>query len=225
MKAKILIAEDEPDALELIAFNLETAGFSILKASDGRQALEVTRAKAPDLVILDVMLPEITGLEVCKVLRNDPETASIPILILTAKAEEIDRVLGFELGADDYLTKPFSPRELVLRVRALLRRSQAEETDEMMRMGELWIDVSRHRVTVSGVDVDLTATEFKLLVVLAQRRGRVQSRERLLQDVWGYETAIDTRTVDTHVRRVREKLGQAAQCIDTVRGVGYRLNP
>lgn len=224
MKSKILIVEDEADAMELIVFNVEAAGFQALKASTGKEALEMVAKHGPDLIILDLMLPGINGLEICKMLRRDSATVNIPIMILTAKAEEIDRVLGLELGADDYLTKPFSPRELVLRIRALLRRAHGTETSiEIIRIGELAIDIPKHRVMVGEDNVELTATEFNLLAVLAQRQGRVQSRDRLLQDVWNYDAAIDTRTVDTHVRRLREKLGSAAHYLDTVRGVGYRL--
>jgi two-component system phosphate regulon response regulator PhoB len=170
------------------------------------------------------MLPEVDGLEVCKILRRDPATAGIPILMLTARAAEMDRVLGLELGADDYVTKPFSPRELVLRIRKLLsRKPPSDETATHLRLGEIDIDVPRHVVQVSGEDVVLTVTEFKLLEILARRRGRVQSRDRLLQDVWGYENPIDSRTVDTHMRRLREKLGAAARRLETVRGVGYRF--
>jgi two-component system phosphate regulon response regulator PhoB len=175
-------------------------------------------------VVLDLMLPEVDGLEVCKILHRDPATSAIPILMLTAKAAEIDRVLGLELGAADYLTKPFSPRELVLRVKNLLqRRSGQEEKKDRFQQGDLLIDIPRHLVSVCGRRIELTATEFKLLTVLAQRRGRVQSREQLLHDVWNYDNLIDTRTVDTHMRRLREKLGRAAKYLDTVRGVGYRF--
>jgi two-component system phosphate regulon response regulator PhoB len=223
MKAKVLIVDDEPDALELIGFNLKRAGFEVLTASDGKQALQKARELLPSLIVLDVMLPEVDGLEVCKILRAESRTASIPILMLTAKATEIDRVLGLELGADDYLTKPFSPRELTLRVRNLLGRRAAEVTQELLQIGAIRIDLGRHEVTARGKRVDLTATEFKLVALLAQRRGRVQSREQLLRDVWEYDTLIDTRTVDTHIRRLREKLGAAADHLETVRGVGYRL--
>jgi two-component system phosphate regulon response regulator PhoB len=186
--------------------------------------LNKARATSPNLVVLDLMLPEINGLEVCKMLRRDSATAGVPIIMLTAKAAEIDRVLGLELGADDYITKPFSPRELVLRIQKLLQRGQAvQETQETLRFGELLIDGPRHIVSWRGKSVDLTATEFKLLTVLAQRRGRVQSREQLLRDVWEYNNLVDTRTVDTHMRRLREKLGMAAKFLDTVRGVGYRF--
>ena len=170
------------------------------------------------------MLPEMDGLEVCKALRRDPATAAVPIIMLTAKAAEVDRVVGLELGADDYVTKPFSARELILRIRNLLGRRQESPSDkDRLRVGQIVIDSARHQVTVRGKAVDLTATEFRLVTLLAQRRGRVQTREQLLRDVWGYNSVIDTRTVDTHVRRLREKLGQEADWLDTVRGVGYRF--
>jgi two-component system phosphate regulon response regulator PhoB len=221
---KILVVDDEPDAVELIEFNLKGAGFDVVTATDGNDALKKARTFSPDLLILDLMLPEVDGLEVCKVLRRDSATASLPIIMLTAKAAEIDRVLGLELGADDYITKPFSPRELVLRVKNLLRRGQRDtKAAERITVGELNIDIPRHLVSVAGRKVDLTVTEFKLLSLLAQRRGRVQSREQLLRDVWEYDNLIDTRTVDTHMRRLREKLGKAARYLDTVRGVGYRF--
>jgi two-component system phosphate regulon response regulator PhoB len=222
--AKILVVDDEPDAVELVEFNLKNAGFEVVTAADGEQALKKARAALPDLIVLDLMLPEVDGLEVCKLLRRDAATAGIPILMLTAKAAEIDRVLGLELGADDYVTKPFSPRELTLRIKGLLRRRQtAEVKTERMQFAELVIDVPAHRATVHGKAMELTATEFKLLTILAQRRGRVQSRDQLLKDVWEYDNVIDTRTVDTHMRRLREKLGKAAKHLDTVRGVGYRF--
>jgi len=221
---KILVVDDEPDAVELIEFNLKGAGFDVVTAADGNDALKKARTFSPDLLILDLMLPEVDGLEVCKVLRRDSATAGLPIIMLTAKAAEIDRVLGLELGADDYITKPFSPRELVLRVKNLLRRGQRDaKAADRVTVGELNIDIPRHLVSVAGKKVDLTVTEFKLLSVLAQRRGRVQSREQLLRDVWEYDNLIDTRTVDTHMRRLREKLGKAARYLDTVRGVGYRF--
>src|ERR1043166_9525474 len=223
-KPKILVVDDEPGALELVKVNRVNAGLDVVTASDGETALQKARSALPSLILLDLMLPEVDGLEVCKILRRDPATKEIPIIMLTAKAAEIDRVLGLELGADDYVTKPFSPRELVLRVRALLRRSERQtETSEQLRIGTLLLDVPRHVVRVQNKTIDLTATEFKLLTVLAERRGRVQSREALLRDVWGYDTPIDTRTVDTHMRRLREKLGPAARYLDTLRGVGYRF--
>ncbi|NDB76606.1 MAG: response regulator, partial [Verrucomicrobia bacterium] len=214
--AKILVVDDEPDAVELVEFNLKSAGFEVVTAADGTAALKKARASLPDLIVLDVMLPEVDGLEVCKLLRRDAATAGIPIIMLTAKAAEIDRVLGLELGADDYVTKPFSPRELVLRIKGLLRRRETTEAKaERMQFGELILDVPAHSLTIHGKRVELTATEFKLLSVLMERCGRLQSREVLLNDVWGYETVIDTRTVDTHIRRLRDKLGSAAEMIDT----------
>jgi two-component system phosphate regulon response regulator PhoB len=224
MKSKILVVDDETDAVDLIEFNLKGAGYDVVAANDGAEALRKARSVLPALIILDLMLPEIDGMEVCKQLKRDPATAKIPIIMLTAKAAEIDRVLGLELGADDYVTKPFSPRELVLRVKNMLKRGQpVEEKAEQIRVGDLVIDQPRHEVLVKGKAVELTATEFKLLTVLAQRRGRVQSRDQLLQDVWEYDNLIDTRTVDTHMRRLREKLGAAARYLDTIRGVGYRF--
>jgi two-component system phosphate regulon response regulator PhoB len=223
MKARILVVDDEPDTVDLIAFNLENAGYQVTTARDGAEALQKARAQLPELIILDLMLPEMDGLQVAKVLQRDPATASIPILMLTAKAGELDRVLGLELGARDYVTKPFSPRELVLRARNILSSPVPNETREILRYEELIIDIPAHSVTVKGKPVDLTATEFRLLTILAERKGRVQSREKLLQDVWEYDNLIDTRTVDTHMRRLREKLGKAARFLDTVRGVGYRF--
>ncbi len=224
MKPQILVVDDEPDALEILGFKLKEAGFDPLLAKDGAKALELARNQHPALIVLDLMLPEVDGLEVCKILRRDQATAHIPIVMLTARAAEMDRVLGLELGADDYVTKPFSPRELVLRIRKLLARAKAaEEPLAHLRIGELEIDVPRHRVTIRGEPVDLTATEFKLLEILARRRGRVQTRDRLLQDVWGYDNPIDSRTVDTHMRRLREKVGPLADYLETIRGVGYRF--
>ena len=224
MKPKILVVDDEPDALEILAFKLKEAGYVPLFAKDGARALTAAREERPALIVLDLMLPEVDGLEVCKILRRDPMTATIPILMLTAKASEMDRVLGLELGADDYVTKPFSPRELVLRIRKLLARVRAaDEPQAQMRFGDLEIDAARHEVRMAGERLTLTATEFKLLEILARRRGRVQTRERLLQDVWGYENPIDSRTVDTHMRRLREKIGAAADYLETIRGVGYRF--
>jgi len=224
MKPKILLVDDEPDALEVLGFRLREAGFTPILAKDGARAITAARDERPALIVLDVMLPEVDGLEVCKILRRDPATAGIPILMLTARAAEMDRVLGLELGADDYVTKPFSPRELVLRIRKLLARAKAaEEPVAHLRFNELEIDAARHAVTVGGRPVELTATEFRLLEILVRRRGRVQTRDRLLQDVWGYENPIDSRTVDTHMRRLREKIGAAADYLETIRGVGYRF--
>ncbi|HTA30081.1 MAG TPA: response regulator transcription factor [Candidatus Cybelea sp.] len=224
MKAKILVVDDEPDMVELIDTNLTAAGFSVLMAATGQEALRLARTQQPQLILLDVMLPELDGLEICKRLRLDPATRAIPIVMLTARASEIDRVLGLELGADDYVTKPFSVRELVLRVKKLLNRQlPAQAGAGQFQFGGLHIDTARHRVALHGRVLDLTLTEFKLAAILAERRGRVQSREQLLHDVWGYNNPIDTRTVDTHMRRLRAKLGSAAKLLDTVRGVGYRF--
>ena len=224
MKPKILVVDDEPDALEVLGFKLKEAGYAPVFAKDGGRALAAARDERPALIVLDLMLPEIDGLEVCKLLRRDPATAMIPIIMLTARAAEMDRVLGLELGADDYVTKPFSPRELVLRIKKLLARAKAsDEPMAQIHFGELEIDVPRHRVMVAGRGVILTATEFRLLELLARRRGRVQTRERLLHDAWGYENPIDSRTVDTHMRRLREKIGDAARFLETIRGVGYRF--
>ena len=221
---RILVVDDEPDAIELIRFNLKASGYEVLTAEDGEEALAKARKFSPDMSLLDVMLPEIDGLEVCKILRRDPATASLPIIMLTAKASEIDRVLGLEFGADDYVTKPFSPRELMLRVRNLLKRKESSKEEvERFQVRDIELDVSKYEVKIMGQPIDLTPTEFKLLQILMERKGRVQSRDRLLQDVWGYDQLIDTRTVDTHVRRLREKMGEAADYVTTVRGVGYRL--
>jgi DNA-binding response OmpR family regulator len=224
MKPKVLVVDDEPDAVELVAFNLKAAGMEVTTAAEGNEALKKARALLPNLIILDLMLPEVDGIEICKILRRDPKTSGIPIIMLTAKANETDRVVGLEIGADDYVTKPFSPRELVLRAKRLLRGTQTPAVaPDHFEHKELKIDVPRHQVTVKGKPIELTATEFKLLTLLVQRRGRVQSREQLLQDVWEYDSLIDTRTVDTHMRRLREKLGAASKYLDTVRGVGYRF--
>jgi len=225
MKNRILVVDDEPDVLELVTYNLGQAGFQTDTAADGAEALRKARSNAPDLILLDLMLPEMDGLEVCKLLRRDAKTSAIPIIMLTARASEIDRIVGLELGAADYVPKPFSPRELVLRVKKRLEHTHSAAAVNAYSFGPLQVDVSRHLVTVRGRRVDLTATEFKLLVMLLQRIGHVQSRDQLLRDVWEYETNIDTRTVDTHIRRLREKLGVAAKYLDTVRGVGYRFSP
>jgi two-component system phosphate regulon response regulator PhoB len=224
MKPKILVVDDEPEAVELVEFNLRQAGFDVVTADDGADALKKARSCLPQLIVLDVMLPEVDGLEVCKALRRDTTTAKIPIVMVTARAAEVDRILGLELGADDYMTKPFSPRELVLRIKKLLERGRdADNGSAPMSLGELVIDGSRHLVSWRGKSIGLTATEFRLLALMAQRRGHVQSREQLLRDVWDYNSLVDTRTVDTHMRRLREKLGPAAKYLDTVRGVGYRF--
>lgn len=227
MAAHILIVEDEPDLSATLEYNLQAQGYSTTVAPTGTAALAAAHRAHPDLVLLDVMLPDLSGLEVCRRLRSAPEHKDTPVLMLTARGEEIDRVLGFEVGADDYLTKPFSVRELLLRVQAILRRSRSAEgtlpAGAMVRFGRLAVDEEAHRVRVDGAEVALTALEFRLLSTLLQRRGRVQSRERLLDDVWGVTADVTTRTVDTHVKRLREKLGAAADYIETLRGVGYRF--
>ena|ERR1051326_4655918 len=224
-RKNVLVIEDEKDVVDLLALNLrKTPGFNISTAPDGVTGLNKARSERPDLIILDLMLPKMAGLEVCKILKSEANTRHIPILMLTAKAEEIDRVVGLEFGADDYVTKPFSPREVALRIRAILRRrATPEQTDEPLTAAAITVDPVRHQVLVAGKRVNLTSLEFKLLRTLMQRRGRVQSRERLLNEVWGYESMIDTRTVDTHVRRLREKLGKSGDVIETVRGFGYRV--
>jgi DNA-binding response OmpR family regulator len=220
----ILIVEDEIDVIDLLTLSLRKAGgFTISTATDGVAGLEKARAEKPAFLILDLMLPKISGLEICRMLKSDPGTRHIPIMMLTAKAEEIDRIVGLEFGADDYVTKPFSPREVVLRIKAIMRRGEAKAEEERLTAGDIVIDPARHRVSVGGKTVHLTSIEFKLLRTLLQRRGRVQPRDRLLNDVWGYESVIDTRTVDTHVRRLREKLGKASGAIETIRGFGYRF--
>ena len=220
----ILVADDEPDVVQLVSFNLQAAGFTVIKAGDGLAALNQAREKLPALIVLDLMLPEMSGLEVCKALKRDAKTRHIPVIMLTAKAEEVDRIVGLELGADDYVTKPFSPREFVLRVKSVLRRAGGvAEAGDCLTVGDIRVDRASCEVTVKGKRVDFTATEFKLLALLIERRGRVQSRDALLTDVWGYDSVIETRTVDTHVRRLREKLGSAADCIETIRGFGYRV--
>jgi DNA-binding response OmpR family regulator len=223
-RKRILVADDEPDVLALVALHLQRAGFDVLKAVDGEQALRLARAEEPALVVLDLMMPGLSGLEVAKLLKQSPQTAGIPVLMLTAKADEVDRIVGLEVGADDYVTKPFSPREIVLRVQSILRRMEAAPAaaDEL-QVGCVQVDRVRHEVRIEGKALEFTATEFKLLTVLMERCGRLQSREVLLNDVWGYESVIDTRTVDTHIRRLREKLGVAADLVETVRGFGYRM--
>jgi two-component system phosphate regulon response regulator PhoB len=224
MSSKILIIDDESDVVDLIAMNLKSAGFDVLTANNGVAGLQRAKADLPALIVLDLMLPQMSGLEVCKVLKKDPLTARIPIIMLTAKSEEVDRIVGLELGADDYVAKPFSPRELVLRIQSVIRRAKnSGEVSEILKIGDITLDHARHEVTIKGQPVVLTAIEFKLLAILMERKGRVQSRDRLLNDVWGYESVIDTRTVDTHVRRLREKMGKVAGYIETVRGVGYRI--
>ncbi len=225
-REKILVIEDEPDIAEVLQYNLEKEGFAVDTARRGDTGLEAIRRDNPDLVLLDLMLPGIDGLELTRLLKRDPLTSRLPIVMLTARGEEVDRIVGLELGADDYISKPFSPREVVLRVKAVLRRLQQEEvSSELLEVGGIELDVSGHQLRVRGREVPLTATEFRLLRLLLERSGRVQTRGQLLSDVWGYAEDIDSRTVDTHIRRLRRKLGAEAERIETVIGVGYRLRP
>ncbi|HYA93125.1 MAG TPA: response regulator transcription factor [Thermodesulfobacteriota bacterium] len=220
----VLIVEDERDILELVEYHLRQAGIPVISALDGSSGLEKARRKLPALVILDLMLPGMDGKDVCRSLKSNPLTRWIPVLILTARTGEIDRIIGFELGADDYVTKPFSPTELVLRVKAILRRMEMDrEGEKIIQIGDLLIDVEEHHVSVKKIPIQLTSTEFKLLVELASKRGRVQTRTSLLDRVWGYTFEGYDRTVDTHIRHLREKLGDLGNYIETLRGVGYRF--
>jgi two-component system phosphate regulon response regulator PhoB len=222
--ARILVIEDEPDIRQVLDYNLRMAGHDVLAAAEGQVGLRLVHDQKPDLVLLDLMLPDISGTEVCRSIKDDNGTRAIPVIVLTAKGEEIDRVVGFELGADDYITKPFSVRELVLRVRAILRRNESKPPPSaVLDFGTLRVDREAHRVWVEGSEIELTALEFKLLVTLYDRRNRVQSRGALLDHVWGMDSKISTRTVDAHVKRLREKIGAARDYIETVRGVGYRF--
>ena len=223
---KVLVVDDEKDITALVAYHLEREGFRVLQAHDGLQALDLVKRERPNVLILDLMLPHMGGLDVCRRLRKEPDTARLPILMLTAKAEETDKVLGLELGGDDYLTKPFAPRELVARVKALIRRSEEVPGEEVVKVGGLEIDLGRYTVSIRRRTVELTAKEFDLLKALILAKGRALTRDYLLDRVWGYDQAseIESRTVDVHVRRLREKLGPEAKRIITVKSVGYRFN-
>jgi two-component system phosphate regulon response regulator PhoB len=223
--AKVLVVEDEPDLVQVLSFNLEQAGHDVLSAERGAEGLRLAQRERPDVVLLDLMLPDISGTEVCRSLKDDPSTRGIAVVMLTARGEEIDRVVGFELGADDYIVKPFSVRELMLRIQAILRRgkSEAPAGDAPIEFGRLRIDRGAHRVWVDDKEIELTALEFRLLLTLFDRKNRVQTRTTLLDDVWGIQADITTRTVDTHVKRLREKLEGARDYVETVRGVGYRF--
>ena len=223
---KVLIIEDEKDLAELLAFNIEKEGYVAICVHDGKLGLERAGTELPDLILLDLMLPGLLGTEVCKALRKDQRTAHIPIIMITAKGDEIDRVVGFEVGADDYIVKPFSMREVALRVKAVMRRFEHEPDQplaDILAIGDIVIDKQRHIVMSTGSEVELTSTEFKLLLYLVEKKGCVQSREQLLQKVWGYNNTADTRTVDTHVTRLRGKLGTPGDIIKTVRGFGYKI--
>lgn len=226
MSATVLVVDDEKDLLDLVRYHLEKSGLKCLDASDGESALTLAREHTPDLMVLDLMLPGLDGLEVCRMLRKDPKTANIAIIMLTAKAEEVDRIVGLEMGADDYMVKPFSPRELVARVKAVLRRGQAQEVSSIKRIGTLEVDEGRHQVSVEGEVVALTVKEFDLLCALMSANGRVLNRDQIMETVWGYSNAVDieSRTVDVHIRRLREKLGKEHSRVVTVKGVGYRFN-
>jgi len=223
--AKILVIEDEPDLQQVLEYNLRQSGHDVLLAGRGEEGLALARDQRPDLVLLDLMLPDISGTEVCKSLRDSAKTRKLPVIMLTARGEEIDRVVGFELGADDYVVKPFSVRELLLRIQAILRRRKGDEHEgePNIQFGCLKIDREAYRVWVDDKEVELTALEFRLLLTLYDRRNRVQTRAALLDDVWGIQADITTRTVDTHVKRLREKLDAARDYVETVRGVGYRF--
>ena len=224
--SRILVIEDERDLQQILAYNLRKEGHEVMQALDGAEGLHVAKTQKPDMVLLDLMLPDLPGTDVCKALKADASTRDIPILMLTAKGEEIDRVLGFELGAEDYVVKPFSVRELLLRVQAILRRLSSAKspiTSDAVTFGRLRIDTAAHRIWVEGQEIQLTSIEFRLLVMLYDRRNRVQTRASLLEDVWGLQADTETRTVDTHVKRLREKLGSAEAYVETVRGVGYRF--
>ena len=222
--SQILVVEDDPDIARLIGHYLEKAGHQVDVLSSGKAVMPSVRKNPPDLVVLDLMLPELDGLMICQAMRTDPQTAAIPIIMVTARGEEADRITGLELGADDYVTKPFSPKELAARVTALLRRAARPATaGGILRYGPIAIDADRHAVTVSGEEVRLTAKEFLLLQYLLQHRGRVLSRDLLLTDVWGYQYTGGTRTVDVHIRRLREKMPVLADAIETVKQFGYKL--
>ncbi|MCD6168618.1 MAG: response regulator transcription factor [Caldisericia bacterium] len=222
---KILIVDDEPDIVELVKINLEKNGFDVISSYTGREIFNLFKKFSIDLVILDLMLPDIDGLEICKILKSENETKNIPIIMLTAKDTEIDKVLGLELGADDYITKPFSPRELVARVRAVLRRTRKPSDESILKFDNiLRIDLKKFEVFVNGKKINLTTTEFKLLKALAIRRGEVLSRNELLDYIWGSEKIVIDRTIDVHIKHLREKLGKVGKFIKNVRGVGYKLD-
>ncbi len=225
MSQKIYIVEDEPDIRETLKYNFSNEGFEVFTAPDGEEALSNLKKVLPDVLILDLMLPGLSGLDVCKSIRADDDIRDMSIIMLTAKGEEIDRVIGFELGADDYVTKPFSVRELILRVKVLLKKQRESLVEnKLVTFGPIRIDLDAHELKINDKEIVLTALEFKLLQHLVKRKGRVQTREQLLGDVWGYSAEVTTRTVDTHIKRLREKLGNTSDYIQTIRGVGYRFS-
>jgi two-component system phosphate regulon response regulator PhoB/two-component system alkaline phosphatase synthesis response regulator PhoP len=225
MKKPIAIVEDEPDIVELMTIHLEKAGFPVRSFSNGSEFLRFIKKTTPALVVLDLMLPDIDGLELCKIMRKREDLAAVPVIMVTAKGEEMDKVLGLELGADDYMTKPFSPKELAARVRAVLRRQgPSEQASKLVEIGgTLTIDLTKYEVTLGGSRIELTSTEFKILELLSSKKGWVFSRDKILNHLWGDEKAVIDRTVDVHIRHLREKLGDAAQFIKNIRGVGYKL--
>ena len=223
-KERILIIEDDKHISKLVQYNLEKTSFDSTVVEDGEEALDILSKQGVDLIILDIMLPKMDGFEVCRLIKQDPKLKNIPIIMLTAKGEEVDRIVGLELGADDYVVKPFSPRELVLRIKAILKRGKIEELPkDIIQRGNLVINVPEHLVTVNNKEIELTPIEFKLLFTLIERKGRVQSRNQLLSDVWDMHADVFTRTVDTHIKRLRKKLGKIGNQIETVRGLGYRF--
>ena len=227
MSSHVLVIEDEPDIRKTIDYNLSKESFKVTQASSIEEGEKALAANKIDVIILDLMLPDGSGLTLCRDIKSEPNTKHIPVIILTAKTEEVDRVVGFELGADDYVTKPFSVRELILRVKAILKRGVSTEknTDDIEdSFGELTINYEEHQAYINGQEISLTALEFKLLKHLINRKGRVQTRDQLLEDVWGYSSNVTTRTVDTHIKRLREKLGSVGDHIQTIRGVGYRFS-
>ena len=223
-KQSVLVIDDAKDLIELVRFNLEKSGFDVVAATDGRAGLSIAAEHAPNIILLDLMMPGMDGLEVCRHLREDSRTRDIPLIMLTARAEEADRIVGLELGADDYITKPFSPRELVARVKAILRRTAVQSAPQLIRQGNLTIDVARHEVTFKGTPVFLTATQFRILQFLASQPGRVVSRERIIDAALGGDTSVYDRTIDVHITSIRKKLGDGGECIQTVRGCGYKLS-
>ena len=223
MKKLVYIVEDEPDLKDALVYNFQN-DFKVESFGNGETCLEKIKKKIPDLIVLDIMLPGMSGLDLCKKIRASEELSNIAIILLTAKGEEIDRIVGFEIGADDYVTKPFSVRELILRAKVILKKSTSDVEEQLLEYASISMNLSAHKVTANGAEILLTALEFKLLKHLLKRKGRVQSRDQLLSDVWKLNTEVTTRTVDTHIKRLREKLGKSGDLIQTIRGVGYRFN-
>lgn len=225
MVEKILVVEDDKNLSKLVVYNLEKANYEAKTAFSGEEAVEKLKHNSFDLVLLDIMLPEMDGFEVCKLIRKSNKHSGIPIIMVSAKGEEVDKILGFELGVDDYVVKPFSPRELLLRIAAVIKRVKGKDDtgEDFLKAGNIEIDIVRHKITVGGAEVVLTLQEFKLLVTLIERRGRVQSRDSLLENVWDMSSEVTTRTIDTHIKRLRQKLGEEGKLIETIRGIGYRF--